>query len=221
MQDYQWSFEVILKYREALLNGALLTLALTFLSIIFGTFLGAIVARIRKSRFRLLRLLSFVYIELFRSVPLLVLLVWFYYCLPILFGVRFGSFSTAVIAMSMNLSGFVAETIRSGIEAIPKGQKEAGLSLGLTESQVLRRIILPQSIKIMVPNMLGLYITMLKLSSLASVIAVSELLHSSNNIISQSFRPLEVFTAIAMIYVIIIMPLSYYARRLESNIQLG
>jgi polar amino acid transport system permease protein len=218
---YQWDFAIVLKYRTAFLNGTILTLELTFLSIVFGTILGCAVALLRRLHFAPLRGLCSAYIEIFRGLPLLVLLVWLYYCLPILFGVKFNSFTTAVIAMTINLSAFAAETIRSGIESIQRGQREAGLALGLTPSQVMLRIVLPQATKVMIPNMLGLYITMLKLSSLASVIAVYELLHSANNIISQIYRPLEVYTIIAVIYLAIVLPMSLYGRKVELKIRLS
>jgi polar amino acid transport system permease protein len=126
---------------------------------------------------------------------------------------------TAAIAMTVNLSAFAAVTIRSGLEAVPRGQNEAALALGMNPSQVLFRIVLPQTARVLLPNLLGLYITMLKLSSLASVIAVYELLHSANTVISQVYRPLEIYTVIALIYLILVLPMSYLSKRLESRVQ--
>ncbi len=221
MGSYSWDFSVILRYKEAFFKGTLVTLEITLLCIVFGTILGGVVALLRKSHFKVINIIALFYIEIFRAVPLLVLLVWFYYCLPILMGIRFSNITTAVIALTINLSAFAAETIRAGIESIPKGQSESGLALGLNKRQVLLRIILPQAYRVMIPNMLGLYITMLKLSSLASVIAVYELLHTANNIISQVYRPLEIYTVIALIYIVIILPISWYSRELEKKIKLS
>jgi polar amino acid transport system permease protein len=219
--EYGWDFRGLLRYREAFLSGTLITLKLTFWCIIFGTLLGGCIAFLRQRRTSLLRLIAGIYIEIFRALPLLVLLVWLYYCLPIISGLKFDNFTTALIAMSVNLSAFAAETIRSSVESIPKGQNEAGLALGLKSWQVFLRIVLPQAAKVMIPNMLGLYITMLKMSSLASVIAVYELLHTANNLISQVYRPLEIYTIIAMIYLIIVLPVAYYAGKIEKRIKLG
>lgn len=221
MQTYHWDFSYILKYKEAFFHGTIITLEITIISIIIGTILGGFIAFFGKTPYKPVKFITIGYIEIFRAVPLLVLLIWLYYCLPILLNMKFNNFTTSIIAMSINLSAFAAESIRSGIESIPRGQKESGLALGLSSKQVMFRIILPQAFRVMIPNMLGLYITIFKLSSLASVIAVYELLHTANNIISQVYRPLEIYTIIAVIYIIIILPISLYARKLEKKIRLS
>lgn len=221
MAEYRWSFHVIARYKEAFILGTITTLELTILCLVFGTLVGGIFAILRLSKFAPFRFLAAIYVEVFRAIPLLVLLVWLYYCLPILLGFKLNNFMTALVAMIVNLSAFAAETIRAGIESIPRGHSEAALGLGMSKRQVLFRIILPQASKVMIPNMLGLFITMLKLSSLASVIAVYELLHSANNVISQTYRPLEIYTVIALIYLIIVLPVSLFARRLEKKIRLS
>ncbi len=216
---YDWGFSVILRYKEAFLLGTWMTLKITILCIVFGTLAGGVLALLRLTKSRILRFLSVTYIELFRGIPLLVLLVWLYYCMPIFLKINLGNAFTAVLALSINLSAFAAETIRSGIIAIPRGQTEVAQTLGLRSHQVFFRIILPQAGRVIIPNMVGLWITMLKLSSLASVIAVYELLHSSNTIISQAYRPLEIYTVIALIYLAIILPATFLSRRLEAKIR--
>jgi len=215
--DYTWSFRTVWLFKEALLKGTAVTVELTFLAILFGTAAGVLLAFGRLSRLKIVCWPSVAFIELFRALPLLVLLVWLYFCLPIVSGVRISAFTTAAIALSMNLAAFAAETFRAGIEAIPRGQLEVARTLGMTPYQIRTRIVLPQAVRQMMPALVGLYVTMLKLSSLASVIAVGEVLHAANNIIANTYRPLEVYTAIALIYVALVLPATLLSQRLENK----
>jgi polar amino acid transport system permease protein len=214
--DYQWRFEIILLYKEAFLRGVAVTIALTIITISTGTVAGLALVLGRISPIRILSWSSMFVIEFFRALPLLVLLIWIYFCVPILFGVRISAFASAATGLSINLAAFVAETIRAGVESIPSGFTEAARALGMTKSQTMRRIILPQAVRQMMPALFGLYISMLKLSSLASVISVTELLHAANDVISQTYRPLEIYTTIAAIYVLLVLPGLIVSRKLES-----
>jgi len=215
--NYTWDFSVIFDYKEAILNGTLITLELTFFSLIIGTILGLIICLCKLSKNHLLKYPAIFFVEIFTGLPLLVLLIWLYYALPIFTGVNISALPTAIIGLSLNLAGFSAEIFRAGIISVPKGQTEASLALGLSRFQILTKIILPQAIKLIIPPLSGRYIETIKLTSLASVIAVDELLHSGQNLISVSFRPLEVYTIIALIYLIIIIPLTMILRKLEKR----
>jgi len=215
--NYTWDFSVIFDYKEAILNGTLVTLELTFFSLIIGTILGLFICLCKLSKNPLLKYPAVFFIEIFTGLPLLVLLIWLYYALPILTGITISALPTAIIGLSLNLAGFSAEIFRAGIISIPKGQTEASLALGLSRFQILTKIILPQAIKLIIPPLSGRYIETIKLTSLASVIAVDELLHSGQNLISVSFRPLEVYTIIALIYLVIIIPLTMILRKLEKR----
>jgi polar amino acid transport system permease protein len=217
MINYTWDFSIILDYKVAILRGTLITLELTFFSLIIGTILGLILALLKLSKNPLLKYPAIVFIEIVTGLPLLVLLVWLYYALPIFTGIKISALPTAIIGLSLNLGGFAAEIFRAGIQSIPKGQTEASLTLGLTKFQIIKRIIMPQATKLIVPPLSGRYVETIKLTSLASVIAVDELLHSGQNLISVSFRPLEVYTIIAIIYLIIIIPLTLVLRRFEKR----
>ena len=116
------------------------------------------------------------------------------------------------------MAAFVAETVRAGLESIPRNQFESGLALGMTSRQVMLKIVMPQAVRNMIPNLMGLYITELKNSSLTSIIAVNELLHRSNILISETFRTLEIYTTVAVVYLIIILPLVYLSRRIEHRL---
>lgn len=206
---------MILQYKQVLTQGALVTLWLTLLVVSIGTVIGLLIGLLRRSKNSLFSISAKIYIELFRALPILVLLIWMYYVAPLLVGIRFSPFISALIALSLNLSAFVAETVRAGIEAIPKAQFESGVALGLRPHQVMRTIILPQAFRNILPNLMGSYVTQLKNSSLASVIAVNELLHLSNTLISNTYRPLEIYTAVAFGYVCMILPFTLLANKLE------
>jgi polar amino acid transport system permease protein len=215
---YHWDFRVVWLYKEAFFNGLLVTLGLTALVCIFGTILGLFLALGRLARSGVVKALSIAYIEVFLALPLLVLLLWMYHALTFVSPVlRLSGFQAALLAMTLNLAPFIAETIRAGIESIPRGQGEAALSVGMSYSQMLRRIILPQAIRRVTPPLLTQYITMLKLSPLASFIAVAELLKSANDVILTTYRPMEIYTAVAVIYLIIILPLTLGTRLLERR----
>lgn len=202
-------------YLPALAKGLWVTIYISGASIFGGTTLGLFVAIATKSSLRPIRILGLVYINLFLAFPVLVLLIWIYYCVPVLTGVRINSAWTAILALTLSLAGFVGDILRGGIDAVPKGQIESAITLGLTWPRIMRRIILPQAIRIMVPPILGQYITCVKLSALASVIAVYELLHVANNIISRTFQPLETYTVVAILYLMLIWPFVRFMRRFE------
>ena len=216
MPHYTWDFSVILNYKEAILKGVLMTLELTAVSLIAGTVLGLIVALVKISKHSIARAVGVLFVELFTSLPLLVLLIWLFYVLPILTGITISALITAMVGLSLNLAGFSAEIFRAGIMAIPRGQTEAAIMLGISKWKTLQQIVLPQAIRIILPPLSGRYIETIKLTSLASVIAVDELLHTGQNLISVSFRPLEVYTVIALIYLAIIIPLTLVLRRFEK-----
>jgi amine acid ABC transporter, permease protein, 3-TM region, His/Glu/Gln/Arg/opine family len=215
---YAWNWNVISQYKGVFIQGALVTIWLTLFAIVIGTLLGFALAFLKRSSNPAFSWLAKIYIELFRAIPILVLLIWIFYVVPILLDLRLSPFTAAVVALSINLSAFVAETVRAGIESIHRSQFESGLALGMTSRQVMKRIILPQAVRNMIPNLIGLYITELKNSSLASIIAVNELLHRSNILISNTFRPLEIYTTVAIVYLIIIIPLVWLSRMVERRL---
>lgn len=218
---YSWNLSILWHYKQVFLEGALVTLWLALLSIICGTLLGAILAIVKGGENPVFSWLAHSYVKIFRALPTLVVLIWIYYALPGIIGLRLSPFIATVVTLSLHLSAFVPETIRSAIESIPKGQLESGLALGMTQGQTMRRIIVPQAIRTMIPNLFGLYITEIKNSSLASVIGVNEILHRSNIVISETYRPLEIYTGVALIYAAIIIPLMLFAQWYERRFSTG
>lgn len=222
--NYSWDFAVLLSFIPAFLRGLWVTLYVSAASIAGGSVLGIIIAVLTRSHYRLLRSISTLYINLFLAFPVLVLLIWLYFCLPVFTGIAISSELTAILALTLSLAGFVGDILRGGIDSIPKGQSETARVLGLTRWQTMRRIVLPQAIKVMIPPILGQYITCIKLSALASVIAVYELVHTANNINSQTYKPLETYTFVAVLYLILILPLvqvmRFFERRSIKGIEL-
>ena len=217
MAGYTWNFNAVFSYREAIVSGALTTLELAIIAILLGTVLGLLLCLARASKNKLLSLAARAFIEIFRDLPLLVILIWLFYALPSVFDLGLTAFDTAAIGLALNLGAFTSDIFRAGISAVPRGQREASLALGLSEIQTLREIVLPQALHVILPPLTGRYIETIKLTSLASVIAVNELLHAGGNIISLTYRPLEVYTAVAIVYFIMIAPLVYLLSRMEGK----
>ena len=214
---YDWNFNVIWEYRGVYWSGAQTTLAISFLSLFFAMTLGLIVGIARQSKLLVVSLPASWYVEIIRDTPLLVQIVWVFYCLPILVGIDMTAFWSFVATISVHFSAYMAEIIRAGIASIDKGQTDAAKVLGLTYFQAMKRIVLPQAIRRMLPPLVNNFADMIKLSSLASVLGVYELLHSIDNIIMNTFRPLELYSVLAIVYFIIIFPVAFGARRLEIH----
>jgi len=214
---YIWNWQAILLYKSVFIEGALVTLKLTLFVVVVGTILGIILAWLKQSQNKLVSFSATIFVELFRALPILVVLIWIFYVMPILLEWRISAFLSSGLALSFHLSGFVAETIRAGIESIPKNQFESGLALGMNTHQTMMHIVIPQATRNMIPNLMGLYINELKNTSLASIVAVNELLHRSNILISEIFRPLEIYTTVAVVYLIIIVPFILLARLMERH----
>lgn len=212
-----FNFEVILDNFNYLLSGAQLTLVITVGSLSMGLAIGLIVAVLRLSGRSLLTVLTIAYIDFFRCTPPLVQLVWIYYVLPILFGIDLSAVNAAILALGLNSGAFLAEIFRAGIQSIDVGQRDAAHVLGLSRRQTFRWIILPQAVRRMLPPIGSMAISLLKESSLASVLAVSELMHLGQLTSARTFRPLELLTTVAVIYFVLTYPLSMLVIYLERR----
>jgi polar amino acid transport system permease protein len=215
---YRWDFSFIGTYSEALLTGLLNTLLITCSSVLLGSALSLIVVAGQVSQIRFIRYVFRFYVEFFIALPVLVLLVWIYYCLPSI-GFKTSSLWTAVFALSLSLSAFLAELVRGAIAAVPRGQIEAAKLLRISRRQIASKIIAPQVFRIIGPALLNEYVATLKLSTIASIISAPELLYQSALIISQSYHPLETYTALAVLFALIIIPLLRISRLIEGRRQ--
>jgi polar amino acid transport system permease protein len=157
-----------------------------------------------------------VYIEFFRSTPTLVQLVWIYYSLPILTGIQLGSFLAVMLGLGLHSAAYMAEIFRAGVNSIDQGQWDAARTIGMSHLRAARRIILPQAVRRMIPPFINEFANLMKLTTLGSVVAVYELLHESDNLIASTYRPLEIYTTLAIVFAIIIFPFIFASQRLEQ-----
>jgi polar amino acid transport system permease protein len=215
--SYQFDFGLLRDSFPVLLRGLLVTIQLWIPSIVAGLVLGLFLALGRLSKRRLISIPCLGYIELFRDTPVLIQLIWFFYAFPIVIGVQLSPFVAALLALGLNTSAYSAEIFRGGIASIEKGQWEAAKALGMRPQAVLRRVIIPQVLKRMLPAFTNRAIEVAKMSSLASVLSVHELMYQGRLLSSTYYRPLEILTTVAVIYFVLIYPGSYLSMKLEQR----
>jgi len=201
-------FSIIPGVMPALLAGARLTVELATIAVAIGLVIGSFVGIARVGHVRIVRLLAGAYVDFIRGTPLLVQLFLVYFGLPSLIGRPVPPFVAAIAAMGINSGAYVAEIVRAGIQAIDRGQTEAARSLGLTAAQTMRYVIFPQAIRRIIPPLGNEFIALLADSSLVSVIALEELLRKGQVVITRTFRPFEVYTVIAILYLIMTLAIS-------------
>jgi polar amino acid transport system permease protein len=218
---YQWDFVFLLRYAPLFWRGILVTLAYTAGSITFGLLIGLVVGLGRLSKSRLLNIPLIGFIEAFRCTPLLVQIVWVYYALPVVLGIQIPAVVAAMLTLSCYTGAFYAEIFRGGIVSIERGQWDAARALGLRSWTMMRLVILPQAVKRMVPPFVNQSITQLKNTSLVSFIAVPDLLYNGTLVTADTYRPLEVYTVVALLYFALLFPSTmlaqWYERRLETG----
>jgi His/Glu/Gln/Arg/opine family amino acid ABC transporter permease subunit len=179
---------------------------------------GLLIATLDMSRFLALRLIGLASGEIVRNTPILVQLLWIYYVLPVVMGINLDSWWALVVGLSIYSSAFIAEAYRAGTQAVPKGHREAAQVLGLSPLQSFFRIVLPQAIRLTLPPLAANFVQLIKYSSLGAVISVSEITRRGMELSSSIFRPLEVFTFIALVYFLICWPLAMAIRIWERRI---
>lgn len=217
---YQWDFVFLARYAPLFWRGTLVTLGYTAGTISLGLIIGLLVGLGRLSKARLVNYPLIAFIEVFRCTPLLVQIVWFYYALPVLLGIQIPATLAALMTLSCYTGAFYAEIFRGGIVSIERGQWDAARALGLRPLTMIRRVILPQAVRRMIPPFVNQSITQLKNTSLVSTIAVPDLLYNGGMITADTYRPLEVYTIVALIYFVLLFPATmlaqWYERRLRD-----
>jgi polar amino acid transport system permease protein len=215
---YVWDFAALKPYWGLIWQGLVVTVYYTVATVIAGLAIGLVTGILRTTAPRWVTIPLRGYIEVFRCTPLLVQLVWVYYALPVLIGVDMSAAVACFITLSLYAGAFYAEIFRGGIEAVDNGQWEAGRAIGMRRGRIFRRIVLPQAIQVMIPSFINQTILQLKNTSLVSVVAVGDLLYQGSVITAASYRPLEVYTAIAVIYFLVLFPLTLIADRVELRL---
>ena len=213
--DIFFNWSVLLRAFPILIRGLGNTLMLGATAIVLGSVGGVLVCLMRLYAPRLLRLLAILYIDLMRAMPMLVVLILIYYALPFV-GITFSSFQAAAIALSMVMAAYTAEIVRAGIEAVPRGQFEASESLGLPFWRTMQKVVLPQAIRLVIPPLASSSVSLIKDTSLASVVAMNDLLKQATDAQALFANPTPLIGA-ALIYVAILWPLVRLTGRLERR----
>jgi len=218
MPSYTFRWDVVWANLPFLMSGLKMTLVISAITLVASIVIGMIVALADMSRFWPVRFAGQLWGEIIRNTPILVQLLWVYYVLPIVFGVEVSAFAACIIGLSVYSSAFIAEVYRAGIQSVPKGHREAAQVLGLSQFQTFSRIILPQAIKTTLPPLAANFVQLIKYSSLASVISVEEVTRRATELSSSTFRPLEIFSFVAIIYLAICWPLAQAIRIWEHRL---
>ncbi len=208
-------FSIALRYTDAFAHGLLITLELTLICFVIGIGLGFILSQLRTSRFPPVRWAVGLYVEFFRGTPVLVQLFWVFYCLPLVLGVEFSNFVSAVICLSLYAAAIMSESFRSGLKSIGREQYDASHALGLSTWSRSVHVVLPQTILRSVPILLSNAVALFKESALISAVGMAELMFIGSSISNRTGRPVEIFTAIAIIYFIVAFPLTRVVAVLE------
>jgi polar amino acid transport system permease protein len=214
-------WQVFAEYHDVLLSGIWVTLSLSVLAMLVAIVVGLIACLGTLARSRLVRAPAVFYVEFCRNTPILVQLVWVHYALPEIIGIKFDAYTSSLIALALQSSGYLAEEYRAGIESIDKGQIEAAQSLGMTYWRLMRRIVIPQAFIRMLPGILNQYVICFKSTSIVSIIAVPDLMYQAGLIVSATFLPMPVYTAVALTYFVLVFAVSSAVRHFSRHLPMG
>jgi His/Glu/Gln/Arg/opine family amino acid ABC transporter permease subunit len=215
---YDFRFDIVWTNLGFLLSGIKATLLVTIAALAVGMVVGLIVALGRMSTRRWLNSPATAYVEVFRNTTSIFHLIWVYYCLPILTGINMNAAVSCTLALAVNGAAYIAEIIRGGIQGVDRGQVEAARTLGMSYAQTMRKIVLPQAFRRMIPPFVNESVALLKFSSLVSVLGVADLTYQAQVLSTTTFRPIEIFTFIAVVYFVICTAMSYAAQLLELRL---
>jgi len=217
--SYQFRWDVILHNWPFLLSGLEMTLLISAVALVGSVIFGLVLAVMDLSEYRALRWIAGGIGELIRNTPILVQLLWVYYVLPMVFDVQISAFAASVLGLTVYSSAFIAEVYRAGIQSVPIGHREAAQVLGMSRLDSFTRIVMPQAIKAILPPMAANFVQLIKYSSLASVLSVAEITRRATELASSTFRPLEIFTFVAVVYFVICWPLAWSIRVWERRLR--
>jgi His/Glu/Gln/Arg/opine family amino acid ABC transporter permease subunit len=218
---YELDLRVVWTNMDEFALAVQMTLLLSAAAMLLALVMGLVISLLRVSKLRLLQAPARAYINFFRGAPQYVLIFWVYYGLAMILGVRFAPFTAGVLSLSMQYSASLAEIYRAGIEAVGKGQTESAASVGMTKAQITRYVVLPQAIRIILPALGNSWISMVKDSSLVSVIGVMEIMLVANLNANDYFRPFEFFTLAAVLYIAMTFVFFYGNQALERKLRIS
>jgi His/Glu/Gln/Arg/opine family amino acid ABC transporter permease subunit len=214
LANYDWS--LVWEYRSVYWHALLTALQVASVALVISVGVGILLALARMSKPPLSSLAA-IYINCFRGVPALVSVIWVYFGWSLVLGISFSVFQAGVIALVLLYGAFIAEIYRAALEAIPRGQREAGLALGMHPLRVFLQVILPQATKIAIPNIGSMFIGMLKDTSTFTVIGLAEIVRVTQNLNSTTFRPFELYTGAAFVYVVAAFVIDFLFRLIEKS----
>ena len=213
-----FDFAVIWRYLPALLTGLWTNILLTVLGFIAGgVVLGTLLAIGNMSRLALVRWPCFIFVEFWRSTPLLVQAIWMHFAFPVLSGLQTTPFQSGLLALVFNVSAYCSEIIRAGIMGVPRGQFEAARSLGLKTRIMWLKVILPQAVKIVIPPLIGTVISIFKATAILSVLALNDVMRAAQRISSYTFKPVEIYTTAAIIAFAVGLAITIAGSKLEAR----
>jgi polar amino acid transport system permease protein len=215
--SYQFRWDIIVSNFPFLLAGLWETLTISAMTLVLAMVGGLVIVSLDMSQSRPVRAISISFGEIVRNTPILVQLLWIYYVLPMAFDVQISAFVGAIVGLSVYSSAFIGEVYRAGIQGVPKGHREAAAVLGMSKLHTFGRIVLPQAFRASLPPLASNFVQLIKYSSLASVLSVPEITRKGVELASSTFRPLEIFTFIAVVYFCICWPLSLTIRWFEGR----
>jgi polar amino acid transport system permease protein len=219
MFKYQFRWDTVWGSFDFLMSGLQMTLLVSAATLVLAMLGGLIIALLDMSRYPPLRWIGITFGEIVRNTPILVQLLWVYYVLPIVFDVRIEALVALIVGLAVYQAAFISEVYRSGIQSVPVGHREAAQVLGLSPLQSFRRIVLPQAIRMTLPPLASNFVQLIKFSSLGAVISVNEITRRGMELSASTFRPLEIFTFIAIVYFVICWPLAMGIRLWERRLQ--
>ena len=214
----EFDFSVITDHWQFLASGIAITLVLSALSGVTSLAVGFVLALVRMYAPAWCKAIVVFYIDSMRAIPVLVVLVWTFFALPIVAGVTLPPFWAALVGLTLHLAAYAAEIVRAGVESVRPGQTRAALALGMSRPEILRRIVLPQATVRMLPAFGSLLSITIKDTAIASVIAVPELMRQSETIAGQSFQPIEVYTFTMLVYFVILFPVTRGVDRIYRRV---
>lgn len=212
-----FDFSVVTSNVNLIWDGLLITLYYSVITIVAGLVIGLIIGLMQLSSSRVISILGRIYVECFRNIPLLVILLWVYFALPIFLGINITKAWAGFLGLSLYVGAFYAEILRGGIQSIDPGQTDAATALGMSYKQRMFRVILPQAFRQMIPPLAGQSIIQMKNTTLLSIITVPDLLYQASYISSFTYRPMEIYTTIGALFLVILVPLTLLLRKLEKK----
>ena len=217
---YEFDFASVWREKDTLLEGLLVSLQLTGAANLIGLTAGFAVALMVLSERAFVRTPAMLFVEFFRCTPAIVQIVWFFYCVPIVFGLYIDATTMGILALGMNLTAFNAEAYRASIQAVPREQLDAGVALGLNHYQRIRHIVFPSALRASVPVLVTNGVGIFQQSALVALVAIQDLMYEGKTLATMTYRPIETFTAVALVYFLVSFPVTQFveflSRRRES-----